>query len=133
MADQPHQHPVPLPLAVAGIPPASADAAPLERRTSRLAGLALTRTTDAHPPHHAHFDVAERPDSDSPTPSLRHEPHHRDGLSRKHQPVIDIEHVPVDNDPRDWSDGKKNFVMVLLTVSVVCFETFCSGLRRLTE
>ena len=33
--------------------------------------------------------------------------------------VVDIEHVPVDDDPREWSDRKKNFVLGLLTISVV--------------
>lgn len=122
----PPQPPHPLPSAAAvepiqGLPEPTVEeksSTPLERKSSRLARLALTRSTDAHPPHHAHFDMEEGgPDSGSDTP--HHEPHHRTGSPARHKPVIDIEHVPVDDDPRDWSDGKKNFVMVLLTVSVV--------------
>lgn len=34
--------------------------------------------------------------------------------------VMDIEHVPVDDDPREWSDLKKNLVLTMMTISVVC-------------
>jgi hypothetical protein len=33
--------------------------------------------------------------------------------------VVDIEHVPVDDDPREWSDLKKNLVLTMMTISVV--------------
>ena len=35
-------------------------------------------------------------------------------------PVVDIEHVPVDNDPREWSRTKKNLVLAMMTIAVVC-------------
>lgn len=130
MPDPPQPtHPLPNAAPVEAIQPGLAEAssppAPLERRTSRLAKLALTRSTDAHPPHHAHFDMPEGGpgtpvDAHHYAESPLHEPHHRRGSEKRHKPVIDIEHVPVDDDPRDWPDSKKNFVMVLLTVSVVC-------------
>ncbi|KAI9639325.1 major facilitator superfamily domain-containing protein [Dioszegia hungarica] len=129
MPDPPQPtHPLPNAAPVEAIQPGLAEAssppAPLERRTSRLAKLALTRSTDAHPPHHAHFDMPEGGpgtpvDAHHYAESPLHEPHHRRGSEKRHKPVIDIEHVPVDDDPRDWPDSKKNFVMVLLTVSVL--------------
>jgi hypothetical protein len=33
--------------------------------------------------------------------------------------VVDIEHVPVDDDPREWSNLKKNLVLTMMTISVV--------------
>ncbi|CAK9781077.1 MFS general substrate transporter [Cutaneotrichosporon oleaginosum] len=35
------------------------------------------------------------------------------------RPVVDIEHAPVDDDPRAWSNRKKNFVLTLMTIAVV--------------
>jgi hypothetical protein len=32
---------------------------------------------------------------------------------------VDIEHVPVDDDPREWSNLKKNLVLTMMTISVV--------------
>jgi hypothetical protein len=43
--------------------------------------------------HHAHFDLPPG------------EP--KEAEESLQVPVIDIEHAPVDNDPRDWSDKKK--------------------------
>lgn len=141
--------PLPSTAAVDLVPPTEPDntlagpSIPLERRVSRLARLTLVRSTDAHPPHHAHFDVPEgqRDSGDiTPTPSVHHEPHHRSGSagpvekgSRKPKPLIDIEHVPVEDDPRDWSDGKKNFVLALLTVSVVCATLAVANLDRVRK
>lgn len=54
---------------------------------------------------HAHFDLPEdneEPHAPSPPP-----------------PAFDIEHVPVDDDPREWSNRKKNLVMALMTAAVV--------------
>lgn len=33
--------------------------------------------------------------------------------------AFDIEHVPVDDDPREWSPKKKSLVMALMTAAVV--------------
>ena len=38
----------------------------------------------------------------------------------KAKSVVDIEHVPVDDDPREWSNLKKNLVLTMMTISVVC-------------
>lgn len=38
---------------------------------------------------------------------------------REDGPVVDIEHAPVEDDPREWSGGKKNFVLALIIVAVV--------------
>jgi hypothetical protein len=70
---------------------------PLSRPQSRIGTvLSRIRTGDAHPPHHAHFD-------DSPSAPI----------------PMDIEHVPVDDDPREWSDTKKNIVLAMMTLAVV--------------
>lgn len=55
--------------------------------------------------HHAHFDVPNEGDEDHHAPPQRS--------------VVDIEHVPVDDDPREWSPRKKTFVLVLMSVAVV--------------
>ncbi|WOO80705.1 Quinidine resistance protein 3 [Vanrija pseudolonga] len=55
--------------------------------------------------HHAHFDVPNEGDEDHHNPPQRS--------------VIDIEHVPVDDDPRAWSSRKKTFVLVLMSVAVL--------------
>jgi len=65
--------------------------------------LTLIRSTDTHPPHHAHFDIPERP----PTPG-------------QNVPIVDIEHMPCDDDPREWSDMKKRVVLMMMTIAVVC-------------
>jgi hypothetical protein len=88
--------------------------------------LKLVQSTEAHPPHHAHFDLSG-PDEEM---TEKHEPRHRGtDHAQDHQMggrgngvkkgVVDIEHVPVNDDPREWSNGKKNFVLALLTISVV--------------
>jgi hypothetical protein len=81
----------------------------MSRHASRLKStLSHVRTTDTHPPHHAHFDVPEGPPS-----SPQSDKDHHDA------PVIDIEHVPVDGDPREWSRTKKHIVLFMMTLSVV--------------
>ena len=35
------------------------------------------------------------------------------------EPMSDIEHVPCEDDPREWSDGKKNLVLAMMTTAVV--------------
>lgn len=58
---------------------------------SQMAGLALQHTLS----HHAHFD--------EPSPA----------------PPRDIEHTPVEDDPRLWGAGKKRFVLGLMSIAVV--------------
>jgi hypothetical protein len=43
--------------------------------------------------------------------------------------VVDIEHVPVIDDPREWSDLKKNLVLTMMTISVVSPIIFLSFSR----
>lgn len=45
--------------------------------------------------------------------------------------VVDIEHAPVDDDPREWSTRKKNFVLGLMTVAVVSLHVLSWRLRAL--
>ena len=61
--------------------------------------LTLIRSTDAHPPHHAHFDIPEHPPLNAP--------------------IVDIEHMPCEDDPREWSDLKKRIVLLMMTTAVV--------------
>jgi hypothetical protein len=87
-----------------GTPPVAEEANAFE--LSRLSSLheKLPQAADlehdfTHPPsastvsHHAHFDLppGEPKDTDESLPV----------------PVIDIEHAPVEDDPREWSDRKK--------------------------
>lgn len=98
---------------------------PLSRGASHLsAALTHVRSIDAHPPHHAHFD--ERPEGIHPEMGKAGELEHRPPKS-----VVDIEHVPVDDDPREWSNTKKNLVLTMMTISVV---NYCLlEWRRLVE
>lgn len=111
---------------------------PLGRTTSRMPDLSHIQAIEAHPPahqghhhqhHHAHFDETEALETSTP-PALHSPPRRRrkraggagvgSGGGGDHgKPVIDIEHVPVDDDPRDWSNTKKNIVLMMLTISVV--------------
>ncbi|KAK4689297.1 hypothetical protein P7C73_g807, partial [Tremellales sp. Uapishka_1] len=59
-----------------------------------------SREGDEHA--HAHFDL---PDVDMAVAAP--------------VPVLDIEHMPVDNDPREWSNKKKNMVLVMMSVACV--------------
>lgn len=111
-------------------------AVPLSRRSSRLtSALTHAKSLEAHPPHHAHFDESpeveiqagpSRSRSNSNSNSARTRIHALDlekgEKSNKTKPksVVDIEHVPVDDDPREWSNLKKNLVLTMMTISVVC-------------
>lgn len=61
---------------------------------------------------HAHFDV--------PPAEAKDRVDNRDRL-----PVIDIEHAPVDDDPREWSDRKKTIVLCLMSFAVVGVDYHC--------
>lgn len=64
--------------------------------------------------HHAHFDV--------PPADARDRVDNQDRL-----PVIDIEHAPVDDDPREWSNRKKTIVLYLMSFAVVSIAFLCGG------
>jgi len=115
--------------------PPPAPAVPLSRRSSRLtSALTHAKSIDTHPPHHhhhAHFDesaeVAQAGPSRSRSNSASRVAINTDidvEKAEKTPPipksVVDIEHVPVDDDPREWSDLKKNLVLTMMTISVVC-------------
>jgi hypothetical protein len=99
---------------------------PLSRRPSRLSNaLTHAKSIDTHPPHnHAHFaeeggvgDVPEiEREKEIRVPHTQEEP---GPAAPAPTSVVDIEHVPVDDDPREWSDLKKNLVLTMMTISVV--------------
>jgi len=127
----------------------------LRTSTSRLGeALKHVRSVEAHPPHHAHFDIPEGADTPlSPdTPVFGEKSQSRDeegslivptrekvplgalratGPSQSRSgrlseesgpglpPVVDIEHVPCDDDPREWSSRKKHLVLAMMTIAVV--------------
>lgn len=117
--------------------------APIARSTSRTSrigvALASVRSIEAHPPHHAHFDLPVRSASPgSPgetesghrvmdkskdgTPGQEHEDDSGPGdadVEGSGRPVLDIEHMPCDDDPREWSVRRKNFVLMIMTIAVV--------------
>jgi len=66
--------------------------------------------------HHAHF---------APEPEI---PHSRPP-SPPATPAVDIEHVPVDDDPREWSNRKKNLVLALMTAAVVSLNSGSRDVR----
>jgi hypothetical protein len=88
---------------VAGIPPAAEEAESYELRhvgtkhnTDRYSKEEKSSRGSTHMPsqeHHAHFDLPPGEPKD-PEESLQ-------------LPVVDIEHAPVDDDPREWSHKKK--------------------------
>jgi hypothetical protein len=120
----------------------------ITRTTSRGSrfgeALKSVRSVEVHPPLHAHFDappspplveneksVSGRSDGDSrDAPVLKH---HGGRVSEEDEgegegggvqrPVLDIEHMPCDDDPREWPRRKKNWVLGLMTVAVV--RRFC--------
>lgn len=73
--------------------------------------LAPLRSIRSHVSHHAHFATDPTQEDDQDDDEERESPPAR--------PVVDIEHVPVDDDPREWSDKKKGLVMALMTAAVV--------------
>jgi hypothetical protein len=111
-------------------------AVPLSRRSSRLtSALTHAKSIDAHPPHHAHFDESpeveieagpSRSRSNSNSGSQLRAPVDLEKNEKgvKAKSVVDIEHVPVDDDPREWSNLKKNLVLTMMTISVVCSFSF---------
>ncbi|ORY32921.1 major facilitator superfamily domain-containing protein [Naematelia encephala] len=95
-------------------PPSSSTIPESQPAPSRDRHLTLIRTTDTHPPHHAHFDVPEG--------KVEVEGEDDKGLSATGAnvlPVVDIEHVPVDDDPREWSTRKKTIVLYMMTIGVL--------------
>lgn len=128
---QPHLEGAPIPLASTAVTPT-----PIARSTSRTSrigvALASVRSIEAHPPHHAHFDLPVEPETpldDQPSEKHRDIPTHNgqthDGSGADRvagNSVLDIEHMPCDDDPREWSAKKKNFVLMIMTVAVVSDE-----------
>lgn len=89
---------------------------------------------------HAHFDSSTPSGSGSGTPNGGDEPGQSRRVSsslegekqsgvkskkdekrerKKKQSVIDIEHVPVEDDPRMWSGVKKNTVLFMIIMALV--------------
>jgi hypothetical protein len=85
------------------------------------------RSTDTHPPHHAHFDIPEGVETAEAHHSSLVDGHEARSAVGHLAPVLDIEHVPVDDDPREWSKTKKNLVLGMMTISVV--STFLPSMR----
>ncbi|KAJ9110434.1 hypothetical protein QFC19_001560 [Naganishia cerealis] len=63
-----------------------------------------------HPPaasdaHHAHFDLppGEPKETDESLPL----------------PVVDIEHAPVEDDPREWSNRKKTLILAMISIASI--------------
>lgn len=83
--------------------------------------LERLKSVRSHVSHHAHFapepEIAEDTRPPSPPPP----------------PAFDIEHVPVDDDPRQWSNRKKNLVMALMTTAVVSSNMWCRLRRHGTD
>lgn len=93
----------------------------LDRRPSRLtSALTHVQSTEAHPPHHAHFNEHPETHTNGQETLPPHVPETKGSQQQnKTKSVVDIEHVPVDDDPREWSNLKKNLVLTMMTISVV--------------
>lgn len=119
------------------LPQTTAGVVPLSRRSSRLtSALTHAKSIDTHPPHHAHAHFDEFPEveleagpsrsrsrsnsrSNSGAISTEGVDLERGREAPVSKSVVDIEHVPVDDDPREWSNLKKNLVLTMMTISVV--------------
>lgn len=100
---------------------------PLSRRPSRMtAALTHVRSIDAHPPHHHHPEESDHHGDDTAD-------HTRPVPASTPKPVVDIEHVPVDDDPREWSNLKKNLVLTMMTISVVSCSLRGDRVRTATD
>ncbi len=95
-------------------PPPRLDRLPSHSEDTLVNDSSLPRSGTSHhgADHHAHFDLPEGEAADT----------HHD------VPVFDIEHTPVDDDPREWKDNKKT--MVLLMMSLACVSTTLLISRR---
>ncbi|WVQ73955.1 hypothetical protein IAR50_003536 [Cryptococcus sp. DSM 104548] len=84
----------------------------LERQASRISEhLSRIQSTDAHPPD----NEGRRADAGTvESKSPRASDENGGGLM-----PIDIEHVPVDNDPREWSRKKKWSVLLVMSFAVL--------------
>ena len=83
----------------------------VSRHASRLtSALTLVTSTETHPPH---TYIGDTPDANQKANEHTHD-----------IPAIDIEHVPVDDDPREWSSTKKHLVLVMMIIAVVRLLNF---------
>ena len=102
-------------------------------RASRIgAALSHVQSAEAYPPpqphsqahHHAHFedDEDEQEKEDKYGAGVNEVP--GDGTQAKREggggvPTLDIEHAACDDDPREWSAAKKNWVLSIITIALV--------------
>ncbi|OXC68383.1 hypothetical protein AYX13_03087 [Cryptococcus neoformans] len=94
--------------------PSSSSQGPINlgRQASRLSNtLTHIRSIDAYPPRDDGMTDLQRDQTDS---SKSAEKQTLNGLN-----AIDIEHLPVDNDPRKWSDRKKWTVLMIMTFAML--------------
>ncbi|WVQ81733.1 hypothetical protein IAT38_003858 [Cryptococcus sp. DSM 104549] len=85
----------------------------LERQASRLSNtLARIQSTEAYPPP----DEQRNGDDDGAEEEDEEKKKTGEGLALQQ---IDIEHVPVDDDPRDWSNRKKWTVLLIMTFALL--------------
>lgn len=94
--------------------PSSSSQGPINlgRQASRLSNtLTHIRSIDAYPPRDDGMTDLQRDQTDS---SKSAEKQTLNGLN-----AIDIEHLPVDNDPRKWSDKKKWTVLMIMTFAML--------------
>lgn len=94
--------------------PSSSSQGPINlgRQASRLSNTLIhIRSIDAYPPRDDGMTDLQRDQTDS---SKSAEKQTLNGLN-----AIDIEHLPVDNDPRKWSDRKKWTVLMIMTFAMV--------------
>ncbi|OXB38019.1 hypothetical protein J007_02246 [Cryptococcus neoformans] len=94
--------------------PSSSSQGPINlgSQASRLSNtLTHIRSIDAYPPRDDGMTDLQRDQTDS---SKSAEKQTLNGLN-----AIDIEHLPVDNDPRKWSDRKKWTVLMIMTFAML--------------
>ncbi|WWD17099.1 hypothetical protein CI109_101536 [Kwoniella shandongensis] len=108
----------------------------LERQSSRLSNiLTHVRSNEVYPPEWqndldedgitSNVDDVERVIDKRPTPDGNRDEKDISGSRQVEKAgvglpiVVDIEHTPVDDDPREWGDRKKWFVLTLITFALL--------------
>jgi hypothetical protein len=94
------------------------------------ADLAPLQSIRSHASRHAHFDTRNPnvapADGDDYLDRDEEDEEDEDETNREQSArAFDIEHVPVDDDPREWSRRKKGCVMALMTAAVVSTRVGC--------
>ncbi|WVW84132.1 hypothetical protein I302_106161 [Kwoniella bestiolae CBS 10118] len=98
---------------------------PLERSGSRISNaLSRIQSTEAYPPQDRDISTIEGGVDTSRSEKIEQDEKDVGDSQNKDKGKgkalnVDIEHVPVEDDPRDWSNGKKWFALLVVTAGLL--------------